>query len=455
MPFSGLCQTALIVKRRIVSSNNVRMILSFSFKDVFISFVTNGIIPVRELSAAMEWLPFTWNSASLRKIYPTSSDCNNIVIILVSQRSSIHCVMENGEKTKDAKGKVLEDVARSLDGNSEFTYQWDIDDLSSGRNIQGRRERRGKGVLSQAGILLVDGGQVLEGNGSRNPRYSLVIFSVISYFTTFVLFDGLLFCILYTVALIDDWMIVDSSKESLRWMFAFLALVTCILLCLWRRTRWYIRYIYILLSSFRFRRILLEWGLLPKILRLPLELVICICSTVSWIMHDCRSDISFQGQFCTLQSRKPFHLLAPIASSDFGFFPVPLFRGQNIIRFARDSIESSNRFLSLSNHRFPRYRRIWLSAIFRAYVVSCRVAASVIGIAFQKTVKPEIWIIAFTRKLCKSYNVFLSNGKVLFLLALLAYKYPLYIQLFGKKSSLQFGLVSSYFFWRSPIYSDT
>lgn len=124
--------------------------------------------------------------------------------------------MENGEKTKDAKGKVLEDVARSLDGNSEFTYQWDIDDLSSGRNIQGRRERRGKGVLSQAGILLVDGGQVLEGNGSRNPRYSLVIFSVISYFTTFVLFDGLLFCILYTVALIDDWMIVDSSKESLR-----------------------------------------------------------------------------------------------------------------------------------------------------------------------------------------------------------------------------------------------
>lgn len=124
--------------------------------------------------------------------------------------------MENGEKTKDAKGKVLEDVARSLDGNSEFTYQWDIDDLSSGRNIQGRRERRGKGVLSQAGILLVDGGQVFEGNGSRNPRYSLVIFSVISYFTTFVLFDGLLFCILYTVALIDDWMIVDSSKESLR-----------------------------------------------------------------------------------------------------------------------------------------------------------------------------------------------------------------------------------------------
>lgn len=55
--------------------------------------------------------------------------------------------MENGEKTKDAKGKVLEDVARSLDGNSEFTYQWDIDDLSSGRNIQGKRERRGKGVL--------------------------------------------------------------------------------------------------------------------------------------------------------------------------------------------------------------------------------------------------------------------------------------------------------------------
>lgn len=124
--------------------------------------------------------------------------------------------MENGEKTKDAKGKGLEDVARSLDGNSEFTYQWDIDDLSSGRNIQGRRERRGKGVLSQAGILLVDGGQVLEGNGSRNPRYSLVIFSVISYFTTFVLFDGLLSCILYTVALIDDWMIVDSSKESPR-----------------------------------------------------------------------------------------------------------------------------------------------------------------------------------------------------------------------------------------------
>lgn len=124
--------------------------------------------------------------------------------------------MENGEKTKEAKGKVLEDVARSLDGNSEFTYQWDIDDLSSGRNIQGRRERRGKGVLSQAGILLVDSGQVLEGNGSRNPRYSLVIFSVISYFTTFVLFDGLLSCILYTVALIDDWMIVDSSKESPR-----------------------------------------------------------------------------------------------------------------------------------------------------------------------------------------------------------------------------------------------
>lgn len=142
MPFSGLCQTTLVVKRRIVSSNNVRMILSFSFKDVFISFVTNGIIPVRELSAATEWFPFTWNSASLRKIYPTSSDCNNIVIILVSRRSSILCVMENGEKTKDAKGKVLEDVARSLDGNSEFTYQWDIDDLSSGRNIQGRKRKR-------------------------------------------------------------------------------------------------------------------------------------------------------------------------------------------------------------------------------------------------------------------------------------------------------------------------
>lgn len=120
------------------------------------------------------------------------------------------------KKTKDVKGKVLEDVARSLDGNSEFTYQWDIDDLSSGRNIQGRREGRGKGVLSQAGILLVDGGHVLEGNGSRNPRYSLVIFSVISYFTTFVLFDGLLSYILYTVALIGDWMIVDSSKESPR-----------------------------------------------------------------------------------------------------------------------------------------------------------------------------------------------------------------------------------------------
>lgn len=78
------------------------------------------------------------------------------------------------------------------------------------------REGRGKGVLSQAGILLVDGGHVLEGNGSRNPRYSLVIFSVISYFTTFVLFDGLLSYILYTVALIGDWMIVDSSKESPR-----------------------------------------------------------------------------------------------------------------------------------------------------------------------------------------------------------------------------------------------
>lgn len=62
----------------------------------------------------------------------------------------------------------------------------------------------------------MDGGQVLEGNGSRNPRYSLVIFSVISYFTTFVLFDRLLSCILYMVALIDDWMIVDSSKESSR-----------------------------------------------------------------------------------------------------------------------------------------------------------------------------------------------------------------------------------------------
>ena len=105
MPFSGLCQATLLVKRRIVSSNNVRMILSFSFMDVFISFVTNGIIPVRELSAATEWFPFTWNSASFRKIYPTSSDCNNIVIILVSRRSSILCVMENGEKNEGRKGK--------------------------------------------------------------------------------------------------------------------------------------------------------------------------------------------------------------------------------------------------------------------------------------------------------------------------------------------------------------
>ena len=35
--------------------------------------------------------------------------------------------------------------------------------------------------------------------------------------------------------------------------------------------------------------------------------------SLSWIMHGCRAAVSFdQGQFCTLQSRKPFHLLAPL-----------------------------------------------------------------------------------------------------------------------------------------------
>lgn len=67
-----------------------------------------------------------------------------------------------------------------------------IDDLSSGIEIEERREKRKgkkekKGVLSRTGVSLhVDTGQALGGNVQRYPRCSLVIFSVISYFTTFV-----------------------------------------------------------------------------------------------------------------------------------------------------------------------------------------------------------------------------------------------------------------------------
>ena len=71
----------------------------------------------------------------------------------------------------------------------EFTYQWKmfIDNLSSGQERYGSGEKERKKTYTVTGRSLVTRGQVVEGNSSRNPRDGpLVIFSIISYFTTFV-----------------------------------------------------------------------------------------------------------------------------------------------------------------------------------------------------------------------------------------------------------------------------